>query len=181
MSEGSEELLSQSSAGSTLDTLLAPVEHCHRRTGTEPRTFQTSRAGQGGELVDYMLDGKTALVTGGASGIGRACARLLAAEGARVVVADVNDLGAKETVEAIATVGGTAVAVHMDVSDPNEVERGVGYAFDEFGSLDCAINCAAITLNGGNRVPTAEVSLETFDRLTAVDLRGTFLCSSTNC
>ena len=101
-----------------------------------------------------QLDGKTALVTGGGSGIGRATSLAYAREGARVVVADLNVEGGEETVQLITEAGGQAVLVHADVSDASGAEAMVEQAIRAFGSLDCAFNNAGISggsASGGGR------------------------------
>lgn len=94
------------------------------------------------------LDGKVALITGAASGQGRAAARLFAENGARIVVADINDEGSKETVEMIESDGGEAVAVHADVSVRDDAEAMVTSALDTFGRLDVLYNNAAVQMSG---------------------------------
>lgn len=94
------------------------------------------------------LDGKVALITGAASGQGRAAARLFAANGARIVVADIDDAGAKETVSMIETDGGEAAAVHADVSVQGDAEAMVDFAVETFGSVDVLYNNAAVQMSG---------------------------------
>jgi NAD(P)-dependent dehydrogenase (short-subunit alcohol dehydrogenase family) len=89
------------------------------------------------------LDGKVAIVTGGGAGIGRATSRLMAAEGATVVVADVDERGAAGTVAAIRGEGGTAIAQHADVSREADVAACVAAAVGRFGRLDVLHNNAA--------------------------------------
>ncbi len=101
--------------------------------------------------------GKVALVTGAGSGIGEAIARLLAARGAQVIVADVNLPAAERVVEAIRASGGGAAAVQADVADPSAVESMVKFAVDTYGSLNSAVNNAGI---GGDQKPTGEYSPE---------------------
>jgi NAD(P)-dependent dehydrogenase (short-subunit alcohol dehydrogenase family) len=117
--------------------------------------------------------GKTAIVTGGATGIGQASAKRFAREGANVVVADVNEEGGQATVETIERDGGDAVFVRADVSEPADAERIVDAALDAFGSVDLAHNNAGIT--SGSAV-THEQSVEAWDRTIAVDQRGVWLC-----
>ena len=115
------------------------------------------------------LKGKVALVTGGGSGIGRATCTLLAAEGARVVVADL-DRGAAETVAGeIADAGGEAVAVQGDVSSDNGAKAIVREALDRMGRVDVLVNSAGL---GTNR-PLAEVTDEFVERILSVNLKGT--------
>lgn len=94
------------------------------------------------------LDGKVALVTGAASGQGRAAATLFAARGARVVVADVDAEGSKETVRAVEGAGGEATAVRADVSVRVDAEAMVAAALDTYGRLDTLYNNAAVQMSG---------------------------------
>ncbi len=119
------------------------------------------------------LDGKVALVTGAAQGLGRASALIFAREGAKVVIADVKRDGGEETVNLIKKAGGDAIFVKADVSSSSDVQAMVKAAVDTFGSLDCAINNAAI--DGGGH-PLAEVTEEYWNKSIAVDLTGVFLC-----
>ena len=120
------------------------------------------------------LDDKVAIVTGGARNIGAVYARALAAEGARVVVADVLD-GA-DTARAIRDAGGQAVAVEVDVSREDDTLRMTETAMDAFGRVDILVNNAAIYLSI-NRRPFYEISAEEWDRVTAVNIKGVFLCA----
>lgn len=125
-----------------------------------------------------LLDGKTALITGGARGIGRATALLFAREGARVMVADASGDGAGETVALINAAGGQAVSHVADVTKPTEVANMVAATVKTFGRLDCAFNNAGISgwqIGAGGK-KTAEWSEEAFDRMIAVNLKGVWLC-----
>lgn len=114
------------------------------------------------------LEGKVAIITGAGSGIGRATALRFAAEGARVVVADVT--GAED--ETASAIGEAAIAVHADVSVAKDVEALVEAARARFGRLDVIFNNAGIE---GAQAATAECSEENFDRVIAVNLKGVFL------
>ena len=116
--------------------------------------------------METGLRGKVALVTGGASGIGLACARALAAEGAHVVVADLNPEAAAA---AAREAGGASVAV--DVTRPEDAPRAVAAAVEGFGALDVLVTCAGIF----HATPLDRITLEEWDRIQAVNLRGTFL------
>jgi NAD(P)-dependent dehydrogenase (short-subunit alcohol dehydrogenase family) len=119
------------------------------------------------------LAGKVAIITGAASGIGRATAELFAREGARVVVADINADEGTDTVKGIRRVGGEAFFVQTDVSQYGEVEKMVEAAMSTYQGLDILVNNAAI-LAFGTILKTKE---EDWDRLMAVNLKGVYLCS----
>jgi NAD(P)-dependent dehydrogenase (short-subunit alcohol dehydrogenase family) len=118
------------------------------------------------------LDGKTAIVTGAASGIGRATAERFAAEGANVVVADVVVDGAEETADQIESDGGTAHVVEVDVTNSTQLEALVEETVEVYGSLDIAHNNAGIE---GESVPTTEQSEEGWDRVIDINLKGVWL------
>jgi len=121
------------------------------------------------------LAGKTALVTGGGSGIGRAASLAYAREGARVVVADVNVEGGEETVQRIKEAGGEAILVHADVSRAEDTQAMVSQAVQAFGRLDCAFNNAGIS-GGMDRRLTADYQEEDWDRVIGINLKGVWLC-----
>jgi NAD(P)-dependent dehydrogenase (short-subunit alcohol dehydrogenase family) len=121
-----------------------------------------------------LVAGRTALVTGAASGIGRATARALAREGAAVLVADRDGEGAERVAAEIAGNGGTARAARCDVTRAGEVDAMVRAACGAFGGrLDCAVNNAGITAPGGL---VHELALEAWEHQLAVNLTGVFLC-----
>jgi len=124
------------------------------------------------------LEGKSALVTGGASGIGRATALAFAREGARVAVADILEEAAQRTVSEIEAMGGQALAIACDVTDDDAVKAMIARAVDAFGSLDCAFNNAGIApyqVNAGWQ-KIADVAPEAWRRLIDVNLTGVWLC-----
>jgi len=117
------------------------------------------------------FEGKTAMVTGAGSGIGAEIARRLAAEGARIVVADIDEAAAGQVAAEIEKAGGTAAAVHQDVSDPASVRRSVDFTLERFGGLDLAVNNAGI---GGDQAQTADYSLDGWNKVIAINLSGVF-------
>ncbi|CAM5338680.1 SDR family oxidoreductase OS=Streptomyces tendae OX=1932 GN=GUR47_22440 PE=4 SV=1 [Streptomyces tendae] len=115
--------------------------------------------------------GRTALVTGAASGIGLATARRLGAGGAGVVVADYNAEGAEKAAADLRAEGVEAAAVELDVTRPESVEAAVGFTVDTFGALDLAVNNAGI---GGPSAPTGEYDVEAYQRVVRTNLDGVF-------
>ena len=120
-----------------------------------------------------QFEGKVALVTGASSGIGRATALTFASEGAKVVAADVNTEGGRETVAMIERGGGEAIFTHTDVSKANDVEAMVNQAIEVYGRLDCALNNAAIPGVAGI---THQYPEDSWDSVIAVNLKGVWLC-----
>jgi NAD(P)-dependent dehydrogenase (short-subunit alcohol dehydrogenase family) len=120
------------------------------------------------------LEGKIALVTGGASGIGRATALTFAREGAKLVIADMNEDGGQQTVHMIQENGGEAIFVPVDVSHATEVEAMISTTVETYGRLDCAHNNAGI--GSRPRAPLHECTEETWDRVLAINLKGVWLC-----
>jgi NAD(P)-dependent dehydrogenase (short-subunit alcohol dehydrogenase family) len=120
-----------------------------------------------------LFDGKVALVTGGGSGIGQSACRLYAREGAKVVVSDIDEKGGQDTVREIQEMGGEAIFVRADVSNPEDCQAMVARALEEYGRLDVAFNNAGI---GGEANLTADYSIEGWQKVIAINLSGVFYC-----
>lgn len=120
-----------------------------------------------------MFEGKVAIVTGAASGIGQSTAALYAQEGAKVVVSDVDEDGGEFTVESIKNADGEATFIRADVSSPEDCERLVAQTVDTYGRLDYACNNAGIP---GEEALTADYSVEGWQKLIGINLSGVFYC-----
>jgi NAD(P)-dependent dehydrogenase (short-subunit alcohol dehydrogenase family) len=120
------------------------------------------------------VDGKVAVVTGAAYGIGRAAAGLLAREGAQVAVTDIQSEAGLEAADEIKQCGGQAQYWQLDTTDEQAVQRVFAEVADAFGHLDVLVNNAGIS---GVNKPTHEVTLEEWNRVISVNLNGVFLCT----
>ena len=120
------------------------------------------------------VEGKVALVTGGASGIGRATALTFAREGAKLIIADMHEDGGQQTVHMITENGGEALFVQTDVTQATAVEALISQAVETYGRLDCAHNNAGVTQSA--YPPTAEFPEDDWHRVLAVNLTGVWLC-----
>lgn len=119
------------------------------------------------------LKDKVALITGGSGGIGRESALLFAAEGARLVIADVNDEGGQQTVELVRAQGGEALFVHADVSQAADCEKMVAQAERQFGLLNILFNNAGIMHHNDDNAVTTEETI--WDLTMNVNAKGVFL------
>lgn len=120
------------------------------------------------------VEGKVAVVTGGAVGIGRAVCLLLAREGAKVAVTDIADEEGRNVAEEIKKCGGIAKYWHVDTSKEDEVSNSFSSIASELGSIDILVNNAGIA---GVNKPTHEISLEEWENVMGVNVTGVFLCT----
>lgn len=125
-------------------------------------------------LIMKKLENKVAIVTGAASGMGKAIALLFAQEGAKVVVTDLNSADAEEVADQIRHAGGHALGLKCDVSDEDQVKRMVHGAIHEFGSLDILVNNAGIM---DNFMPLEKVTDQLWEKVMAVNVNGPFYAS----
>ncbi|WP_297488150.1 SDR family NAD(P)-dependent oxidoreductase [Acidocella sp.] len=122
-------------------------------------------------MARKTLKGKVAVVTGGGSGIGRACAIRLAEDEAAVAIWDLNGEGAAETAKMITEAGGTALALTVNAADKAAIKAAADQTRAKLGAIAIIVNNAGIT----GFVPFLEMSEEVFDRMTSINLRGPFL------
>ncbi len=120
------------------------------------------------------LEGKVALITGGASGIGRATALAFARERAKLIIADMNEEGTQQTVHMITENGGEATGLQADMTRAAEVEALISKAVDTYGRLDCAHNNAGIL--GTPFIRMTECSEAEWDQIMDINLKGVWLC-----
>jgi 3-oxoacyl-[acyl-carrier protein] reductase len=123
--------------------------------------------------VENKLDGKVAIVTGGARGLGRAIALLFAHEGAQVAVVAAHQETAEKTANEIKLLRGKAIAIQADVSDSAQVSTMVDSTVNAFGRIDILVNNAGVFAS----VPSELMTEEQFDRIVDTDLKGVFLCA----
>ncbi len=122
-------------------------------------------------MMDFT--GKTAIVTGGAKGIGRGCAELLAENGANVVIADMNFEMAKTVEDALAQKGLRAKAVRVNVKEVGDIEKMVKAAADTFGTVDILVNNAGIF----HATPIEDITEEEWDNILAINLKSVFFAT----
>ena len=124
-------------------------------------------------MNDQPFNGKVALVTGGASGIGEACVLTFARGGAKVAIVDLNSELGEKTVITVKQAGSDAIFLRVDVADPEAVEKMVADTVAAFGRLDIAVNNAGI---GGESKPTGDYSIANWRKVIDVNLNGVFYC-----
>jgi len=123
--------------------------------------------------MDSTLKDKVIMVTGGGSGIGRATCLILAREGAKVIVCDLNQTSGDETVQLVQAAGGEAQFALTDVSDETQVEAAVSQAVSAYGRLDGAFNNAGMPEKLSGLLACSE---QTFDRLMSINVKGLWFC-----
>jgi 2,3-dihydro-2,3-dihydroxybenzoate dehydrogenase len=125
-------------------------------------------------VITVSLTGKTAIITGGGSGIGRACALGLGKQGARVAVWDVNGANAASVADEVKDLGVRALPVRVDVSKFEQIEAATRRTLDEFGRTDILVNCAGIALTPK---PLLDTTPEELQRVFAINLKGVWHCA----
>lgn len=124
-------------------------------------------------MINYQLSGKVAVVTGGASGIGLATARLLGASGAAVAVWDLKEEAVEKTVGALRDSGVHSLGITLDVTDAPAVEAAVAQTVKTLGGLDIAVNNAGV---GGPSAPSGDYPLDGWQRVIDINLTSVFVC-----
>jgi NAD(P)-dependent dehydrogenase (short-subunit alcohol dehydrogenase family) len=120
------------------------------------------------------LEGKVALVTGAASGIGRATALTVAREGAKLIIADMNEDGGQQTIHMMTENGGEAMFVQVDVTSASQIEAMISKTVETYGRLDCSFNNAGT--EGTTMVSTIDYKEEDWNRVLSTNLTGVWLC-----
>jgi len=143
---------------------------------SERTSMSLSGAKTGKEDIGVRLRGKVAIVTGAASGIGRAVALRFAQEGAQVMVADIHDEGGHKTVSLIEERGGDLHFIHTDVSSGEQVRQMIDTTTRTFGKIDILVNNAA-HMDEREFKAAADTSEEEWDKTMNITLKGVFLCS----
>jgi len=119
--------------------------------------------------------GKVAVITGAGSGIGKACAQSMLTNGAKVVIADLNEQNGNHTAKELSSCG-ICQSITTDVTSLESIDRLVALTLKEFGRIDILVNNAGINI-GGKRVDVNEFDIESWNKIIAVDLTGVFLCT----
>ena len=123
--------------------------------------------------MDLKLTGKTAVVTGGGSGIGRGIVLRLAAEGATVVVPDLAGEEAEKVIAEIVARGGSGMAIQANAANEREIDRIVAKTKEVYGAIDILVNNVA---GGAGPIPIAQMAVQDWDRVMELTLKSTFLC-----
>ena len=124
--------------------------------------------------MDMGLKDKVAIVTGGSVGLGRSIARALAAEGAKIAIADIDEAGGKKLIDELTQSGTDAIVVKTDVSRSDQVQHMVKAVIDKFGRIDILINNAGIV---GPQGPWVDLAEDGFDLVMGINFKGIFLCA----
>jgi len=148
---------------------MSPASFEKRRQDLAAHAETTGAEMNPENALSIDLRGRVALVTGGASGIGFACARLLARNGASTVIADRNFAGAEQARHGIATVGGDAMALAVEISDSKSVQAMVDGTVARFGHIDMLVHCAGVS----PRRTVVDMSDDEWHRVIAINLDGT--------
>jgi NAD(P)-dependent dehydrogenase (short-subunit alcohol dehydrogenase family) len=127
-------------------------------------------------MVRTGLNDKTVVVTGGATGIGRAYVAAFAETGANVAIVDVLDEPGRELARKLTDAGSSAIFVHTDVTSEQDTAAMAATVFKEFGGVDVLVNNAALYMNIEKKRPFDEIPIEEWDRMMAVNVRGVWLC-----
>lgn len=120
------------------------------------------------------VKGKVAVITGGANGIGEATAKLLAKEGAGIGIIDIDDENGERVAKEIISAGGDAAYVHADITIESEIAEAFKQFDGKYGKLNILVNNAGIA---GSRIPAHKATVQDFERLINVNLKGTFICT----
>jgi NAD(P)-dependent dehydrogenase (short-subunit alcohol dehydrogenase family) len=136
--------------------------------------MEEGKQNNGQEKDIFNLFGKVALITGGASGLGKVFCETLAEFGADVAIADIDEVGAHQTAGLIENLGRRSLSVKADVSHPDEVQHMADETVARLGTIDILVNNAGINARGAR---IAEMPIEDWDRVIAIDLKGVFLCT----
>ena len=137
-------------------------------------TFNSLRENQGEDVM--RLKDKVAVVTGAGQGLGAAYARRFSSEGAKVIIADLNEPAARDVVKELEEKGGEALAIATDVSQESDTQNLARATIERYGRIDVLVNNAAV-FSTIELKPMEEIAVEDWDRLMEVNLRGLFLCT----